>query len=69
MKDKKTHPDPIKSDKMVHYCKDCREIVEVKQVGGKYVYTCKKCGTKNVAFGSENSIRTFYHVKEEEAAK
>jgi len=54
----------IKSANIVHFCKDCRAIVDVKQVGKKYVYTCKKCGTKNVAFGTEKSIKDFYHVKE-----
>lgn len=58
--------EPIKSDNIVHFCKDCRDIVDVKQVGKKYVYTCKKCGTKNVAFGTVASIKSFYHVKDEE---
>ena len=49
---------------IVHYCKDCREIVEVNRVKRMYVYTCLKCGTKNVAFGTIQSIASFFHLKE-----
>ncbi len=52
-------------ENIVHFCKDCRQISDVKPVGKKYVYTCRKCGTKNVAFGTERSIKAFYHVKDE----
>lgn len=53
---------------IIFYCKDCEEIVDVNRVGRKYVYTCKKCGTKNVAFGTEKSIRTFFRLEEKEKA-
>lgn len=55
-------------DHVVYYCKDCEKLVEGKPVGRKFVYRCAKCGTKNVAFGTEKAIRSFYRVKEEEAA-
>ncbi|MBU1151606.1 hypothetical protein KJ632_02135 [Patescibacteria group bacterium] len=54
---------------IVFYCKDCEELVDTNRVGNKYVYTCKKCGTKNVAFGTKKSISSFFHLdddKEEE---
>ncbi|MBU0668300.1 hypothetical protein KJ951_02550 [Patescibacteria group bacterium] len=51
---------------VVYYCKDCEKIVETKPVGRKFVYRCAVCGTKNVAFGTEKTIRAFYRVKEEE---
>lgn len=47
---------------IVFYCKDCEKIVEGMKVGRKYVYRCPVCKTKNVAFGTEKSIRSFYHV-------
>lgn len=50
---------------IVFYCKDCEQIVDVSRCGKKYVYKCKKCGTKNVAFGTKKSIYSFFHVKED----
>lgn len=50
---------------LVFYCKDCSKIVETTAVGNKFVYRCKVCNTKNVAFGTEKSIKSFYRIKEE----
>lgn len=50
--------------KVVFFCKDCEKIVVGIKVGGKYVYKCPLCHTKNVAFGTEKSIRSFYRVKD-----
>lgn len=55
----------IGDNPIIFYCKDCEEIVETHKVGGKYVYKCVKCGTKNVAFGTEKSIRGFFKIVEE----
>lgn len=55
-------------ESIVFYCKDCNKIVEVDRVGRKYVYRCLECKTKNVAFGTERSIRNFFHVKEEKTS-
>lgn len=62
---------PLSTDDnpIVFYCKDCEEIVETRRVGGKYVYTCKKCGTKNVAFGTKKSIYGFFKLEDKEKAK
>jgi hypothetical protein len=49
---------------MIFYCKDCEKIVDVIPVGRKFVYKCAICKTKNVAFGTEKSIRNFFHVEE-----
>jgi len=49
-------------NEIVFFCKDCNEIVETNRVGKKYVYTCKKCGTKNVAFGTRKSIDNFFRL-------
>lgn len=51
---------------IIFYCKDCEKIVDAQRVGRKYVFKCPICKTKNVAFGTEKSIKGFYHVKEEE---
>lgn len=46
------------------YCKDCERIVDAHQVGRKYVYSCNICRTKNVAFGTEKSIRSYFKFDE-----
>lgn len=48
--------------RIVFYCKDCEKIVDGQKVGRKYVYKCPVCHTKNVAFGTEKSIKSFYHL-------
>ncbi|MBT3864863.1 hypothetical protein HOE67_04240 [Candidatus Peregrinibacteria bacterium] len=53
------------SESIVFYCKDCEKLVETDRIGKKYVYKCKKCGTKNVAFGTDKSIKNFFRIKEE----
>ncbi len=60
---------PVDDNPIVFYCKDCSEIVATSRVGGKYVYTCKKCGTKNVAFGTKKSIYGFFKLEDKEKAK
>lgn len=49
--------------RIVFYCKDCRNIVDGVKVGRKYLYRCPTCNGKDVAFGTEKSIRNFYHIK------
>lgn len=49
---------------VVFYCKDCERIVDAHQVGKRYVYSCNVCHTKNVAFGTEKSIRSYFHFDE-----
>lgn len=60
----------IKKDELggeiIFYCKDCEEIVETSRIGGKHVYKCRKCGTKNVAFGTKRSIYGFFRLDEKE---
>ncbi|MFH1218273.1 MAG: hypothetical protein V1679_00330 [Candidatus Peregrinibacteria bacterium] len=53
-------------DPIIFYCKDCEAIVDTSRIGRQYVYKCKKCGTKNVAFGTEKSIRSFFRIEERE---
>ncbi|MBU1446045.1 hypothetical protein KKD70_02150 [Patescibacteria group bacterium] len=53
---------------IIYYCKDCDKIVDAKRVGRKYVFKCSVCGTKNVAFGTEKSIRAFFHIEKDDIA-
>ncbi len=52
--------------KIIFFCKDCDQVVDTERCGKKYVYRCRLCGTKNVAFGTLKSINNFFHVKEKE---
>lgn len=54
---------------IVYYCKDCEKIVNAQQVGRKFVFRCTICKTKNVAFGTDKSLRSFYHIEEEGSEK
>ncbi|KKU79483.1 MAG: hypothetical protein UY05_C0029G0006 [Candidatus Peregrinibacteria bacterium GW2011_GWA2_47_7] len=53
---------PVETLKIVFFCKDCVKLVDGIKVGKKYVYKCPTCGTKNVAFGTERSIKSFYRM-------
>lgn len=59
-----TPPENLFKENIVFFCKDCEKLVETIPLGRKFVYKCKTCGTKNVAFGTEKSIRNFYHIKD-----
>lgn len=47
---------------IVFYCKECEEMAECDKVKNMYVYKCKKCNQKTVAFGTKKSIKNFYHL-------
>lgn len=53
-------------ESIIFFCKDCSQICDVTRVPGRYVYTCDRCGTKNVAFGTVRSIAHFFHLKDED---
>ncbi|MBI5412742.1 hypothetical protein HZA42_00140 [Candidatus Peregrinibacteria bacterium] len=57
-------PDQQASVRIVFYCKDCEKLVDGVKIGRKYVYKCPICHTKSVAFGTEKSIKSFYHMGE-----
>lgn len=60
----------VKEDNpIVFFCKDCEELVDTEKVGSKYVYKCRKCGTKNVAFGTLKSVHGFFRLEEREKQK
>jgi len=57
-----TPAQPQEAVRIVFFCKDCYQLVDAQKIGRKYVYRCPTCHTKNVAFGTEKSIKSFYHV-------
>ena len=50
--------------KLVFYCKNCEELVEAKQTKKQFTFRCPKCGKTEIAFGTEESIRNHYRIKE-----
>lgn len=57
-----TPPGATPQVRIIFYCKDCRKVVEGSKVGNKYIYKCPVCHSKNVAFGTEKAIKSYYHV-------
>lgn len=57
--------DNTQTEEIIFFCKDCQEIVNTNRCGRKYVYTCGKCGTKNVAFGTKKSIYSYFRLEDE----
>ena len=51
---------------ILFFCKDCNGIVSVTKHPKKYAFTCNLCKGKQVAFGTDVSIRKFFHLKEDE---
>lgn len=49
--------------KIIYYCRDCEKLVKPKRIGKKLRFTCDECKGNNVAFGSEQSIASFYRIK------
>ena len=55
-----------KENKIVFYCKTCEKIIKnPKKMARRYVYICPECKTKNVAFGTDTSIKMFYRIEDE----
>jgi hypothetical protein len=48
---------------VLFFCKECQDVVDVTRIPTKYLYKCKNCSSENVAFGSEKSIKNFFHIK------
>lgn len=46
---------------LVFYCKECEKLVDAKQIGHKHNYRCPVCDAL-VSFGTEKSIKNFYHL-------
>lgn len=55
--------------KIVYYCNDCEKMVKPKRVGKKLKFSCEECKGNNVSFGSEQSIASYYRIKNIEEQK
>jgi hypothetical protein len=52
--------------KIIYYCRDCEKIVSPSRIGKKFRFSCAVCKGENVAFGSDQSIRSYYKLPAEE---
>jgi len=49
---------------LAFYCRGCYEMIAAKQTRKQFVFQCPKCGKSDIAYGTELSIRNFYHIPE-----
>ena len=49
--------------KIIYYCRDCEKVITPKRVGKKLAFSCSECKGSKVAFGREESILNYYHIK------
>ncbi len=54
---------PFPRGQIVFYCKFCKKLINAERVGKKYLYKCPDCKSKDIAIGTENSIRAYYKIK------
>lgn len=50
--------------KLVFFCKKCEELVDAKQTKKKFTFRCPKCSKTEVAFGTEESLKNHYRIKD-----
>ncbi|QQR83850.1 hypothetical protein IPJ72_01425 [Candidatus Peregrinibacteria bacterium] len=46
--------------RILYYCRDCKALTNPKRIGKKLQFTCGNCKSKNVSFGTEQSIGNYY---------
>lgn len=51
---------------IIFYCKECRGLTNVNKNPRKYSFTCNLCKGRQVAFGTDVSIRKFFHLKDDD---
>lgn len=46
------------------FCRNCAKTIENPiQKDDKYIYACPECKENSVTFGTEKSIKNFFHLK------
>ncbi len=46
------------------FCKKCEILVDAKQTKKQFTFSCPTCGKTEIAFGTEESIRNHYRIRE-----
>lgn len=60
--------DEIAPAKLLFFCKPCKKVIVAKQTKKKFVFACPTCNKTDVAFGTEISVKNFYHLSDEDVA-
>lgn len=47
---------------IVYFCKDCKKTIDIKNTKSK---KCPECKGKNIAYGTEKSIKNYYDFKQQ----
>ena len=55
--------DEVSAVTIIFYCKNCGKIVAATQTKKKFHFRCPDCGKTEIAFGTEQSIRNHYRIK------
>lgn len=50
---------------ILFFCKDCQGMVRVTKHPKRYSFSCNLCKSKQIAFGTEASIRKFFRLKDD----
>ncbi len=50
--------------KIAYYCRECKKTVTPKRIGKKLSFKCSECEKEGVTFGTENSITSYYNIKQ-----
>jgi len=50
--------------KIMYFCQDCKKLITPSRIGKRLRFACTECKGENVAFGTEKSLRLFYHIPE-----
>ena len=53
--------------KIIYFCQDCNKVITPKRIGKKFQFSCSECKGKNVAFGTEKSIESYYKKAQKES--
>jgi len=64
-----TEDQPFDSTKIIYYCKDCKKATNPVRVGKKFRFKCSECKGKDVPFGTEKSVMTFYKIERGEVSE
>lgn len=54
----------IKPYPLAFFCKNCEKVIQAKQVGKKFAFRCPHCSKLDVAFGTTESVKNFYRIKD-----
>ncbi|PIZ71539.1 hypothetical protein COY07_04735 [Candidatus Peregrinibacteria bacterium CG_4_10_14_0_2_um_filter_43_11] len=48
--------------KIVYYCDECKALTQPKRIGNKFRFSCAKCKSDRVSFGTEAAVGNYYRI-------